>query len=135
MNVMFIYVVCITYVRCELDLLMIFSRKVFCGATRPRRPPGMSAGAAIGGGSAGPHGRREATHTSHSYHKAALSHGPHIAHCHTDVHWCPPCMVRAHTPPDQSGAPTPPLRNYRPRTHTHPAQRSTLRAQYTWSVL
>lgn len=28
--------------RCELDLLMIFSKKVFWGATRPRLPPGMS---------------------------------------------------------------------------------------------
>lgn len=27
--------------RCELDLLMMFSRNVFCGATNPRRPPGI----------------------------------------------------------------------------------------------
>lgn len=29
------------YLRCELDRLMIFSRNVFWGATKPRRPPGI----------------------------------------------------------------------------------------------
>jgi len=29
------------YLRCELDRRMMFSRNVFCGATRPRRPPGI----------------------------------------------------------------------------------------------
>lgn len=29
------------YSRCEFDLRMMFSRNVFCGATNPRRPPGI----------------------------------------------------------------------------------------------
>lgn len=29
------------YSRCEEERRMMFSRKVFCGATSPRRPPGM----------------------------------------------------------------------------------------------
>lgn len=29
------------YLRCELDRRMIFSRNVFCGATKPLRPPGI----------------------------------------------------------------------------------------------
>lgn len=29
------------YLRCELERRMMFSRNVFCGATSPRRPPGI----------------------------------------------------------------------------------------------
>ena len=29
------------YLRCCDDRRMMFSRNVFCGATKPRRPPGM----------------------------------------------------------------------------------------------
>lgn len=32
----------INNLRCWLDLLMMFSRKVFCGATSPLRPPGIA---------------------------------------------------------------------------------------------
>lgn len=31
----------VKYLRCELDLLIMFSRNVFCGATNPLRPPGI----------------------------------------------------------------------------------------------
>lgn len=32
---------CGEYLRCELDRRMMFSRNVFCGATKPRLPPGI----------------------------------------------------------------------------------------------
>lgn len=34
------FVVCL-YLRCEFERRMMFSKNVFCGATKPRRPPGI----------------------------------------------------------------------------------------------
>lgn len=31
----------IVYLRCEFERLIMFSKNVFCGATKPRRPPGI----------------------------------------------------------------------------------------------